>query len=249
MKISTVLFLAITLACIPAVVQSQSRATQALDEVPSSSSGSGAANEASSSEAAPADTSSSGASSNASASGGEGQLITESIAKSKGGEGRPDMPQPKTASGINYMCGGVGSEETRYMKTAARDYNLMLTFAANSGNYVADVKVAIDDARGNPVLQITCDGPILLVDLPKKGTYRVHADASGHVLNRTVQVSAKGHARSAEFTWPPDVVGVESPREYRGLSREETTSSGSSGSRGASGTERGNLNREPASGK
>lgn len=236
MKKIFVLFSAFSLACVPVVAHSQSRAIQTLDEMPARSSGGNTPEEASSS----------GASSNAGAAGGEGQLITESIVKSKGGEGRPDIPQQQTANGINYLCGGVGSEETRYMKSAARDYDLMMTFAASSGNYVANVKVAIEDARGNRILQATCDGPILLVDLPKGGTYRVHADASGHVLNRTVQVSGKGRTRSLAFSWPSDVVGVESNRDFSGLSRNETSAGASGSASGASGVERRQEQSMPA---
>lgn len=237
MKIPSVLLSSFLLAFVPPMANAQSSAVQSLDEVPAQSSGGNS----------PSEASSSGASSNAGAAGGGGQLITESIVQSKGGSGRPDNPQQQTANGINYMCGGVGSDETQYMKSAARDYDLMMTFAASSGNYVANVKVAIEDARGKPVLQATCDGPIMLVDLPKSGTYKVHADAGGHVLNRTVQVANKGKARSLAFSWPRDVVGVESSREYRGLSRNETSSSGSSGGgRSMSGVEEESRNPAPA---
>ncbi len=133
-----------------------------------------------------------------------GQLITPAIAQSRPAtEGALITAKPRTENGVTYMCGGVGEDESRYMKqTAAGDYDLMMTFAERNGNYVADVAVSIKDARGKTVLDTTCDGPILLVDLPSGG-YRIHAEADGRALDRTALVKAgKGPARQVTFAWP-----------------------------------------------
>lgn len=121
-----------------------------------------------------------------------------------------DLPQPVTQDDVTYLCGGVGDEETAFMKQEARSYDLMLTFAARNGAYLADVDVDIKDARGNDVLQTACDAPILLVDLPRSGTYRVRAEAAGYELNKTVRVNAGKRARprvaAAVMSWPQQVV-------------------------------------------
>ncbi|WP_136414638.1 MULTISPECIES: hypothetical protein [Oxalobacteraceae] len=133
--------------------------------------------------------------------------------------------QPVVQNDVTYLCGGVGEEEVSYMKNEAKGYDLMLTFAAKSGAYLADVKVDIKDAKGESVLQASCDSPILLVDLPRSGTYRVHADAAGYALNKTVKVAAarkKGqHLASAVLVWPQRVAEAEGTA---------TTSSGSGAS-------------------
>lgn len=117
--------------------------------------------------------------------------------------------KPETQGDVTYLCGGVGEEEIAYMKQEAKKYDLMLTFAARNGAYLADVDVDIADARGNPVLQANCDSPIMLVDLPKAGSYRVHADASGYTLDRRVKVAAGKktgkHLASAVMVWPQQV--------------------------------------------
>ncbi|RJF99086.1 hypothetical protein [Noviherbaspirillum saxi] len=124
-----------------------------------------------------------------------------------------DRLKPVTTNDITYLCGGIGEEESNYMKQQARDYDLMLTFAARDGAYLADIAVDIHDAAGNEVLQARCDSPILLVDLPKRGTYRVSADAAGHVLQRQVKVNAgpktgRQLAR-AVLVWPQEVAEVQ----------------------------------------
>lgn len=120
-----------------------------------------------------------------------------------------DRLEPVVQNDVTYLCGGVGEEEVRLMKQQAKAYDLMLTFAARDGSYLADVDVDIQDAKGNSVLQASCDSPILLVDLPKSGNYRVRADAAGYTLNKTVKVTAakrKGqHLASTVLTWPQQV--------------------------------------------
>ncbi|RJG01582.1 hypothetical protein [Noviherbaspirillum sedimenti] len=157
----------------------------------------------------PADTSgtlSSGASSTEMApSGSSGQLITPTIAQSRPAAATTVGVKPQqTKDGVTYMCGGIGEDESTYMKqTAARDYDLMMTFAEKSGNYVADVNVSIKDAHGKSVLDTTCDGPILLVDLPAGGGYRIHAETGGQAIDRTVLVKGgKAPTRQLTFAWP-----------------------------------------------
>lgn len=117
--------------------------------------------------------------------------------------------KPVVQGDVTYLCGGVGSDETDFMKREARNYDLMLTFAARNGEYLADVDVDIADARGNSVLQATCDAPIMLVDLPKSGNYKVRADAAGYTLSRTVKVATAKKQRqsvaSASLVWPQQV--------------------------------------------
>jgi hypothetical protein len=139
--------------------------------------------------------------------------------------------EPKQANGASYICGGVGKEEATYLKKEAAKHDLALTFAAKDGEYLADVNVAISDAKGNPVLQTRCDGPMMLVDLPRGGTYRVHAETAGYALDRTVKVSKNrgGHkVASAVLTWPTRVANID-------VTGETATGSSGAGGTGASG--------------
>lgn len=137
--------------------------------------------------------------------------------------------KPMVQGDVTYLCGGVGSEEAAFMKRQAKDYDLMLTFATRSGAYLADVDVDISDARGNSVLQANCDAPIMLVDLPKSGNYKVRADTAGYTLNRSVKVATGKRTRqsvaAASLVWPQQVAEIPA---------EGTTATGASGRDGSS---------------
>lgn len=137
--------------------------------------------------------------------------------------------KPVTQDNVTYLCGGIGEAETSYMKQEAKGYDLMLTFATRSGAYLANVDVDIKDTRGNTVLQMACDAPILLVDLPKGGIYKVRAETAGYALNRTVKVAGgtkqSQRVASSILSWPQQVA------EAGGA--PTSTGSGGSGERGA----------------
>ncbi len=148
-----------------------------------------------------------------------------------------DRPSPVTRNDVTYVCGGVGDEEQRYMKEQAKAYDMMLTFATKKGTYVADVDVDIKDAKGNDVLQANCDGPMMLIDLPRGGAYRVRAEAAGYSQNRTVRVASarnnKQRIASAVLTFPQQLA--------EGPAVEPTSSGSSGGNRGAGMSEGGNT--------
>lgn len=138
-----------------------------------------------------------------SSSGSSGSSTPPPAASATDSAAAPPVPQPKTENDVTYLCGGVGLDEAQMMKSEARNYDLMLTFAARDGSYLADVNVDIADARGALVLKTTCDGPILLVDLPKSGNYRIRSETAGHVVSRTAYVqNKKGAAKSLALVWP-----------------------------------------------
>ncbi|MFC5499985.1 carboxypeptidase regulatory-like domain-containing protein [Caenimonas terrae] len=106
------------------------------------------------------------------------------------------------ASAQNFSCGGVGVDEQQRIKAEAGSHDLMLTFATSTGAYMADVAVRIQDRRGTSVLEATCDAPIMLVDLPGPGSYRVTATADGASRQSTVTVAHGKRPARATFIWP-----------------------------------------------
>lgn len=107
-------------------------------------------------------------------------------------------PAPQASS---FICGGVSQPDADAMKAQARDHDLMLTFADASGAYLADVDVQISDRRGRVVLSGKCDGPIMLVDLPGPGSWRVSAQANGTTRQQSV-ATTRGRTARATFVWP-----------------------------------------------
>lgn len=112
------------------------------------------------------------------------------------------LPEAQTENGIRYVCGGVGSDEAASLKQAAREHNLALTFATRDGSYLADVDVTIADARGRSLLSTTCNGPIMLVDVPKSGTYKVSAQVNGREASGTVQVPSHAKGKHLALVLP-----------------------------------------------
>lgn len=125
-------------------------------------------------------------------------------------------PMPHSENGVRWLCGGVGLEESTRMKQEARNYAMMLTFAARDGSYLADVKVQVVDSRGHSVLDTTCDSPILLVDPGRAGRYRITAQTAGDTLTRTAAFTSGERGKSIVMVWPtrpseldPDATGLQ----------------------------------------
>jgi hypothetical protein len=103
------------------------------------------------------------------------------------------------ARSAGFQCGGVGQDEQQQMKAQASQHDALLTFAVSTGAYLADVDVRISDSKGAVVLEGKCDGPLMLVDLPGQGSYRVRATAKGKTQTRTLAVGGK--PAHAVFVW------------------------------------------------
>ena len=106
-----------------------------------------------------------------------------------------------SARDANFVCGGIGEGDQQAMKAQAPQHDLMLTFAESTGAYLADVAVQIRNSTGAVVLDTTCPGPIMLVDLPRSGRWHITAQINGERRDKTVATSP-GHRAQATFTWP-----------------------------------------------
>jgi hypothetical protein len=118
--------------------------------------------------------------------------------------------QPRNEGGITFISGGVGMEERDALKKVEGEYNLRLLFAArDSGEFVADVKVTIRDAKGKTVLEAASVGPRFFAKL-SPGSYKITAENNGTAMTRAVRISSK-RAVSQAFYWK--VVNKEKPVE------------------------------------
>lgn len=105
----------------------------------------------------------------------------------------------KTTGGIPHVSGGIGEGPLAKMETMARDFNLKLVFALQSGNYVTDVKVVIADTKGKTLLDATSEGPWFLAKLPA-GKYQIVATFEGKAVKRSVTVG-KAKLQTVDFRW------------------------------------------------
>jgi L-amino acid N-acyltransferase YncA len=103
------------------------------------------------------------------------------------------------AADVPYLSGGVGADAREELLAKEKEYNLKIVVAERSGDYLAGVKVVIESARKEPVLDTTMEGPILLAKLAP-GTYTIRAVNDGQTLTRTVTVPAQGLGR-VDLRW------------------------------------------------
>jgi hypothetical protein len=102
--------------------------------------------------------------------------------------------------GVSYATGGAGTEERDALEARSGRFNLKLTHAAPTGEYVSDVKVRISDHQGKIVLDAVTDGPLFYAQLPPGG-YTVICSLNGNEQKRSVQVTT-GKQADLKFTWP-----------------------------------------------
>ncbi|WP_291991260.1 carboxypeptidase regulatory-like domain-containing protein [Candidatus Accumulibacter sp. ACC007] len=102
---------------------------------------------------------------------------------------------------VPYVSGGIGDDDPIEVEAMRNEYNLQLVFVEKgSGAYLADVKVRIQDAAGQTVLDAYSPGPLFFVSL-RPGHYRVDAEYNGGVLSKTASVG-EGRRRELYFYWP-----------------------------------------------
>ena len=106
------------------------------------------------------------------------------------------MPAMRAQGAAQYVCGGIGSDESTAMRAAMKDHPLSLLFARADGAYLADVAVTIKDANGATALGMRASGPVCLVDLPA-GRYTVEATTEGTAKTQTVTLG--GGPKTADF--------------------------------------------------
>ncbi|MDN0076252.1 T9SS type A sorting domain-containing protein [Crenobacter sp. SG2303] len=112
-----------------------------------------------------------------------------------------DLPSVQQSGRIEYLTGGIGSDESNAMKAEARHYPLAIEMAkGREGHYVADVDVAISNVKGKQVFEANSTGPFMLVKLPP-GNYIVKATLDGVTKQQKVNVGAQG-SKHLSISWP-----------------------------------------------
>lgn len=113
-------------------------------------------------------------------------------------------PPIRMANGIEYMSGGIGSDEAQLMETVAPRWPATLEFATQnhkSAEFAADVRVTVRNASGKAVLDnVQAGGPFLVARLDP-GRYEVEATLGGQLLKQELTVRS-GTGTKAMFLWP-----------------------------------------------
>jgi hypothetical protein len=102
-----------------------------------------------------------------------------------------EAPRVRAEGAIAYLSGGISEEGQRETLELGKPFNLQVVFTLASGEYLADVRVSIADAKGARVLDTVAEGPFLFVKLPP-GTYRISASLNEQAIARTIAVGPRG---------------------------------------------------------
>jgi hypothetical protein len=113
-------------------------------------------------------------------------------------------PPIHMANGIEYMSGGIGSDEEALMQSIAPRWPATFEFAIKDGkraDFAADVAVTVRDSAGRAVLaRVTAQGPFMVARLDP-GRYEVEATLAGQTLKQAVEIHVGSPTRTL-FLWP-----------------------------------------------
>jgi hypothetical protein len=114
-----------------------------------------------------------------------------------------DIPETKVAQGIEYISGGIGSEESDALLALGKKWPLVLEFSQDHPQrplWVADVTVKIIDQKKMLVFEALCEGPIMLLKI-NPGKYDAEYSFEGKVLKRSLVVE-EGKFQKQSVVWP-----------------------------------------------
>ncbi len=112
------------------------------------------------------------------------------------------LPSERTQGSVEYLTGGIGSDEAKAMRKAESRYPLSLEFVQRArprDEFLAAVPVTIMGAHGKVALETVSEGPYLFAQLPD-GKYTVRAEHRGITQSRQVIVT-DGKPQHLVFEW------------------------------------------------
>ena len=113
-------------------------------------------------------------------------------------------PPIHMTNGVEYMSGGISSDEAALMENVAPQWPATFEFAIkdkNRSEFAADVAITVRDASGRAVLtHVTAEGPFMVARL-EPGHYEVEATLAGQTLKQAVDVRPDAPTRTL-FLWP-----------------------------------------------
>lgn len=112
------------------------------------------------------------------------------------------LPPLQNQGGIEFLTGGIGSDESQAILQEGGKWPLMLELARASApraEYLSDVHITIKDASGLTVLKTVTRGPYLLAKLPP-GRYSLDATYEGKTLHQDLNLQ-KEH-KKITLLWP-----------------------------------------------
>lgn len=112
------------------------------------------------------------------------------------------LPKTQTANGVDYIMGGVGSDESEALRAEGKWWPLVVEFSERTADgdvWISDTRVRILNASEQTVFDQVCDGPFLLVNLPT-GSYTIAAQHKSSIKLQKVQL-VRGESRKVIMHW------------------------------------------------
>jgi hypothetical protein len=108
---------------------------------------------------------------------------------------RVRLDDETVVNGIGVGCTGIGETKNQPRWQA---YPVRLEFADQKSNYLAGEEVTVSNAKGEALLDVTCEGPWVVVKLPPGQSYKAEArlvPPTDEVRSATVKAPPKGQTR------------------------------------------------------
>ncbi len=106
--------------------------------------------------------------------------------------------------GVEYMSGGIGSDEAQLMETVLPRWPASFEFAIKDhkgAEFAANVHVTVRDSSGVALLDNVVSGGPFMVARLDPGNYEVEAQLGKQVLKQQLRVP-QGASAKATFVWP-----------------------------------------------
>lgn len=114
-----------------------------------------------------------------------------------------EIPDAKVSQGIEYISGGIGSEESDALLSLGKKWPLVLEFSQDHPErplWVADVNVKIMDQKKKVVFEALSEGPIMLLKIIP-GKYDAEYTFEGKVLKRPLVIE-EAKFQKQSIVWP-----------------------------------------------
>ena len=113
------------------------------------------------------------------------------------------IPDSQNYEGIQYITGGIGSEESGAIIELGKKWPLTLEFSQDHPQrslWVADVQVKITNQKQKVIFNAISEGPILLINL-EPGTYNMEFMLEKRPLKRKIKIE-EGKPQKIAVAWP-----------------------------------------------
>jgi len=112
------------------------------------------------------------------------------------------LPEVQMRPEMSCMMGGIGSDESKALRTEAKKWPLNIEFSEHQGNkdvWISGVSLKIINAKKNTIFEESCNGPLFLAKLAP-GTYDVVATYQGIEKKRQIKIM-DGKSERIAMNW------------------------------------------------